>query len=299
MTSWHSPQKIHSIGHNLITGIFENEVLIEEKVDGSFFAFGIFNGKLKVRSKGVEINPVDLGGMFAKAVETVKSIQHLLTDGFTYRGEYLSKPKHNTLAYDRNPNKHIILFDICSAEEVYLSYTDKVAEANRLGLEVVPVIYQGKVESPNTLLALLDTISVLGGQKIEGIVIKNYTKFGVDHKAMFGKYVSEAFKEIHGKDWKDRNPSRQDVVQVLGDSLRTPARWHKSIQHLKEKGLLTNSPKDIGLLMKEVKEDITIEAQDHIKTELYNYFIRDILGITVKGLPEFYKEELLKNSFKE
>ena len=39
-TSWHSYPQIYNLGHKAIAGIFDDDVLIEEKIDGSQFSFG-------------------------------------------------------------------------------------------------------------------------------------------------------------------------------------------------------------------------------------------------------------------
>ena len=212
---------------------------------------------------------------------------------------YLLKPKHNTLAYDRTPNKNLILFDINTNEEEYLSYDDKRKEAERIGLEIVPILFNGRIDSPQMLLSFLERTSILGGQKIEGVVVKNYHRFGQDKKVLMGKYVAEAFKEIHGGEWKKNNPTSGDVIQNLILSLKTPARWNKSVQHLRERGLITDSPKDIGLLIKEVQQDIDKECTDEIKDALYKNAISHIRRGITGGLPEWYKEELMKSQFAE
>jgi hypothetical protein len=180
-----------------------------------------------------------------------------------------------------------------------MSYDEKAAEASRLNLEVVPLIFAGKVTTPSTLHELLERVSVLGGQKIEGFVVKNYKRFGVDKKALMGKYVSEAFKEIHGGEWKAANPSSQDIIFSLGEKYTTPARWNKSVQHLKERGELTNSPKDIGLLMKEVNVDVLAECKEEIKEALFNYAWPKIARRLTAGLPEWYKKELMALQFEK
>lgn len=75
------------------------------------------------------------------------------------------------------------------------------------------------------------------------------------------------------------------------------ARWNKAVQHLKERGEFTESPKDIGPLIKEVQHDIAEECSDEIKDALYRYAIKHIQRGVVAGLPEWYKEELLKSQF--
>lgn len=295
MTSWHSYPKIYNVGHAALSQLFDDYVLIEEKIDGSQFSFGIFDGELKCRSKGQQLVVDDPEGMFVKAVDAVKLVRHKLINGWTYRAEYLQKPKHNTLAYDRIPNNHLMIFDINSEEEVYLGYDEKRHFADQLGFECVPLIFdllaKPKLEDLNNLL---NKDSVLGGQKIEGFVIKNYAKFGPDKKALMGKYVSEAFKEIHKVDWRDRNPSKADVIEVIGQSLRTPARWQKAVQHIRERGLLTDSPKDIAMLLKEVQVDILKESEAEIKGQLWKHAWPIISRSVIRGLPEWYKQQLLE-----
>lgn len=294
-TSWHSYPSIFALGHRAISELLLDPVLVEEKIDGSQFSFGRFDGELKCRSKGATINVEFPEKMFSLAVETAKSLN--LKDGWTYRAEYLVKPKHNTLAYERTPIKNLIIFDINPAEESYLTYQEKVDEAQRIGLEIVPFMFFGFVENPQPLLDFLSQTSILGGQKIEGIVIKNYNRFGKDKKVLMGKYVSEAFKEVHGGEWRENNPTSGDIIQQIILSLKTPARWQKSVQHLAERGELTDSPKDIGALIKEVQDDIAKECTDEIKDALFSHAMKHIKRGVVGGLPEWYKEILMKKQF--
>jgi hypothetical protein len=299
MSSWHSYPKIFNMGHPQIRQLFDDRVLIEEKVDGSQFSFGKFNGELRCRSKGKEIVLDAPEKMFTKAVETVKELEPLLVDGWTYRGEFLSKPKHNCNAYERVPLKNIIIFDININEEMYLPYNEKCDEATRLGLEVVPLIFWGKVENFETFQAFLERPSILGGCKVEGFVIKNYDKFGEDKKALMGKFVSEAFKESHAKGWKEANPGKGDVLETLILNCKSTARWNKAVQHLRERGELTNSPKDIGALMKETSIDALTELEPVIKNELFKWAWPRVARAIVGGLPQWYKEELAKAQFGE
>lgn len=297
MTSWHTYPKIYNLGHSALNELLSDPVTIEEKIDGSQFSFGSFGGELKCRSKGQELIIEAPERMFEQAVATVKEIQPYLIDGYTYRAEYLQRPKHNALAYDRIPDKHLILFDVSPGEESYLSYEEKRKEAGRLGLEIVPLVYEGMVTDAMQVLELMNKVSILGGQLIEGLVIKNYKKFGPDKKVLLGKHVSEAFKEVHKNDWKKSNPSNGDVLQLLSEQYRSKARWNKAIQHLKERGELDGTPKDIGKLLKEVQVDIKLECETEIKEQLYKWAIPHITRVAIRGLPEWYKEELLNKQF--
>lgn len=294
----HGYPKIYAIGHRAVQDLFLDPVLVEEKVDGSQFSFCRQGDNLIMKSRG---STVFSGGekMFNKAAETVEKLKDSLTPDWVYRGEYLQKPKQNCLTYSRIPSQHIILFDINTGNEVYLSREQKEQEAVRLGLEIVPKLYEGIVSNPEDIYKLLETESVLGGVKIEGVVVKNYNRFGVDGKALMGKFVSESFKESHGKEWKASNPTLGDVVERIIATLRTERRWEKAAERLRDEGTLEHSPKDIGSLIREVQKDTKEEELEFIKDKLAEYAIPRILRAVSAGLPEWWKERLLKSAFKE
>jgi hypothetical protein len=311
MSSWHSYSSIFALGHRAVADLLKGPVLVEEKVDGSLFAFGRFGEvaadgvmeefTLKCRSKGAQLQIGAPEKMFGNAVQNAVGRRDVLHPNWTYYGEYLQKPKHNALAYDRTPAGCIIIFDIATDDMTFLGYVEKNAEAARISLECVPLLYQGMVTDLQQFRALLDTTSVLGGQKIEGVVVKpvNYDIFGQDKKVLMGKFVSEAYKEVHAREWKVENPTSGDILERLGESLRTPARWHKAIQHLKERGELEGSPKDIGALMREVPGDVLKEEEEMIKGKLMEWAWPHLRRKVVAGLPEWYKEWLLAQQFEE
>lgn len=291
---------IYNMGHKAIANLLKQPVYVQEKVDGSQISFGIGeDGELYARSKGCALNLLAPDKMFNQAVTVIKELAPLLTKGYTYRGEYLAKPQHNALAYNRVPNKNIIIFDIQTGLESYLPYGEVSAEANRLGLETVPLLFTGTVENIEAFRAYLSNDSILGGQKIEGVVIKpvGYDIFGKDKKCLMGKFVSEAFKEVHSREWAKENPSSKDVIALISDKYTTPARWAKAVQHLRELGGITDDVKDIGLIMAEVPTDVLKECEEQMKAELWAWAWPHIRRGLTRGLPQWYKEELLKRQF--
>lgn len=102
--------KIFAVGDRHIQKLFDGTVEITEKVDGSQFVFGKIDGELMCRSKGANIVMDAPEKMFSEAVEYVKSIEEKISDGHVYYAEYLKKPRHNTLAYDRIPQNYLVLF---------------------------------------------------------------------------------------------------------------------------------------------------------------------------------------------
>lgn len=293
----HSYPTVYQIGHRAIQNLFDGEVTIEEKVDGSQFSFGIIDGELQCRSHGKQLILDAPEKMFVKIVEHVRSIQNKLTPEWTYRGEYLEKPKHNVLSYSRTPVNNFIGFDIMTKPEYYIAYEYKQFEFESIGFETVPILYQGEVKSMESFTEFLDRESILGGTKIEGVVVKNYSQFSLDKKTCMGKYVSEKFKEVAKTDWKERNPTGKDMIQTLGERYKSEARWQKAVQHLTEVDAIEGSPKDIGVLVREIQNDIVKDCQEEIKDELYNHAISGIQRIALSGFPEWYKSKLLESAF--
>lgn len=291
--------KIFAIGTDYIVDIFQEEVEITEKVDGSQFSFGKKDGELVCRSKGKEIYD-NSEKMFNKAVSYVMSIVDKIPEGMFFNCEYLQNPKHNTLCYDRTPKNNLVLFGAYDTTDKFVSkYEELKSYAELLDIDVVPLVFQGKIKSIDELTRLLDRESYLGKAKIEGIVVKNYErKFligGQPMPLMAGKYVSESFKEVHRERWntEEKLSNRFEVFKL---SFRTDARFEKAIQHLSENGELTNTPKDIGNLIKEIQKDIDQEESENIKNWLYREYKDEIIRTATKGFPEWYKKKLLERS---
>lgn len=302
--SWHSYPSIFNLGHKAIEKLFTVECYVEEKVDGSQFSFGMIETesdplRLRVKSKNVEMFVGAPAGMFEEGVQYVQSISHLLTPGWTYRGEYLKKPAHNSLSYERVPKNHIALFDVSVGDGVFGGRELVESEAKRLGVDCVPLLLN-HTPTESELRGLLDnTESMLGAQKIEGVVIKQKTTllWGPDKKPLIGKFVSERFREIHKQKWGENNPNKGDVIEKIASEVCTVARWEKAISHLKEDGRLENSPRDIGLLMKEIPLDVEKEEQEYIKDRLYKAFMPEIRRRLTSGFPQWYKEKLMHEQF--
>lgn len=290
--------KIFAIGTDYIKDIFEERVEISEKIDGSQIAFGLINNNLHIRSKGSILYQDNPEPMFKNGMDYVASIQGLLPEGIVFYGEYLRKPKHNTLVYSRIPRNNIILFGAkLFSRDSYLPDFQEYAEV--LGLETVPCV-TAHISSPEDLKDFMDLESVLGGTKREGVVVKNYgRKFllgGQPMPMMCGKFVSEQFKEVHKNRW-GKEETGKGRFETFCESFHTEARWQKAVQHLAEKGELENSVRDIGKLMKEINIDIEAEEKADVMEYLWHEYKRDIFRSATRGAAEWYKEQLLKRSF--
>jgi ATP-dependent RNA circularization protein (DNA/RNA ligase family) len=302
--SIHSYPKILNLGHKYLEKLFEEEVLVEEKVDGSQFSFRrVDENNVTYRTIGREIFPPVNDKLFHAAVEYIESIKSLLTIGYTYRGEVLHARQHNTLLYGRVPNNNVVIFDIDTHEERFLTYEEKKEEAARIGLETVPVLFQGKIGNIEELRDLLETRSFLSTEEcqpvVEGIVVKNYARISIDGKTLMGKWVREAFKELNGASFKNANPSNTDFLEKIIETYKHENRWKKAVQHLRDNGELLGEPKDIGPLIGAAIEDTKQECEAEIRDALWKHAWPKIARGIIRGLPEWYKEELAKKQFEK
>jgi len=278
--------------HSIRSQFFGN-VEIEEKIDGSqFSAMKDDDGDMYFRSKGVEVHP-DNPGMFGKAVAGARELSSGMVPHYVYRFEYLSKPKHNTLKYSRTPNHNLILFEVETPDYRILSHSESGECAKEMQCEQVPLLWSGPIPNTEELDALMDTESVLGGEKIEGVVIKaRDIRHNADGKVLKAKVVCESFQERHQKDWKKSNPNQKDVIERLGESLNTEARFSKAVQHLREQGEITETPKDIGKIMAEFGKDLSAEETDWVKEQLFKWAWPKIQKRASLGLPQWYLRSL-------
>jgi hypothetical protein len=293
--------KIVQLGDPLVKDIFDGEYVIEEKLDGSNFRFGIGkDGKRYFGSK--EVNYTDErppDKMFARAVEEANKILDKFAldrgDGDTiFICEYLQSPKQNTLSYGRVPKNHLMLLDVYVDGEL-LHPISKEDMAEKLDMECIPML--DKRITPITMEELerfLETESVLGKEKIEGIVIKNYNKrfiaYGKGHVYM-AKYVKDEFKERNAKEWNQGVPLSEQVLQKFPKE----PRWEKAVQHLKERGESEGNMRDMARLAPEIETDLEAECKEEIKEFLWGRFRHEIVRGYRHGLAEWYKKKLAES----
>ena len=297
--------KIFALGHRAAEGLLDRAVIVEEKVDGSQISWGLVGDppRLSVRSKRLDL---DLGGppnLFQPSVDSILRMAEdgVLSPGVIYRGEAISRPRHNTLTYGRVPKGHIALFDVDTGVQAYVGYEEKARVAAELGVEAVPKLFEGRLSGHEQLTELLDLKSFLGGPKIEGVVIKRLSDsplFGEDGLPIRAKYVSERFKEAHSvnPDWKRVNQT--EFLKTLADSVSGPARWEKVVTGLQAEGLIEGgSPVEIGKIIRYIRADVRVECLDAIKNGLWRHFEKRFDATVTKGFPEWYKERLARSAF--
>lgn len=290
--------KILHIGDKQILDLFDGPVEITEKLDGSQLGFGRIDGELFVRSKGQELDLEDPNKMFKKAVEYVKTIADKIPDNYTFYGEYLEKPKHNTLAYERIPKNHIALFGVYdSKERQFHDYEAIKKYADLFDVDAIPVFILDK-PTPEAILTLVkDKVSYLGGQHIEGVVVKAYKPWmflgQIPLSVMSGKYVTEAFKEVHQQNWRKEHTGK-GKLEVLLSNYNSQARWNKAIHYYRDVGLLMGNPTDIGPILGQIRKDLHEEEKENFKEQLWKIYKEAFYATGTRGFPQYYKELLVK-----
>jgi len=110
---------------------------------------------------------------------------------------------------------------------------------------------------------------------------------------MSGKYVTEEFKEVHHKNWKAENTGKGQL-EVAISQYKSEARWNKAVQHLRDAGTLTGTPKDIGALVKEIQQDVATEEKENIKELLWKIYGDKFTHKAADGAAQWYKEKIVK-----
>jgi hypothetical protein len=289
--------KIFHIGEGYIPHLLDGNVEVSEKIDGSQFCFGLDSeGEFTCRSKGRDLTYQPERDQFVAAYDIAYSATSELKPlrNIYFYCEFLSKPRHNILKYDRVPKNGLYLFGMRIGMNYISDWHTLTEWAEKLKIEPPNVLYCGTINTTTELKEMLERHSILGGTIVEGIVVKNYNEPVVmGHYTLpvsMGKWVRGDFKERNSKEFH----TDKDELTAFIDSFRTQARWNKAIQHFKDDGKLLSAPQDIGPLMGEIARDLLEEETEQIKNELFKMFKRRICQRAQAGFAEYYKELLVE-----
>lgn len=289
-------KKYHSIvryGHKSTQDVLNkgDKIIIQEKIDGANASFSVVDGELKCWSRNKELSASNtLSGFYVWAKENLDVNQ--LLEGVVYFGEWTAQHKVVYEGYE----KQFFLYDVYNLHlEEYVSFSMVRDESKRLGLQLVPVFYDGEFESFEQLKSYVGRTELngklCGKDSGEGIVVKNVTyrdRFG---KQLFVKLVVDAFAEIQQqKQPKDPkkvfSPEELKVRECV-----TISRVEKQLFKMIEDGVLEQ---DYGIeeMAKILKHVSPMVAEDIIKEEMqeFDITIKDVQRFMAKPLPLVIKE---------
>lgn len=289
------------LGHRSTEDVLNegDRIVIQEKLDGANASFRLGeDGKVYSYSRNLELNEDNnLGGFYQWVQENVDPKS--LVDSAIYFGEWTNPHKVKYPSYQ----KQFFLYDIYDTEtKRYIGFNLVKAQSEKLGLNLIPVFYEGEYKSFEHLESFIG-VTLVGGQLNgkemgEGIVVKNadYTdRFG---NQIFVKLVVDEFREVQ-KQKAPRDPNRpKSLEQEFVETTVTEARIDKLLHKLVDEGVLDErwGIEDMGVILKNmgsrVLEDIMKEECDMLPKDYDMKMISKAIG---KVLPKIVKEIIYKN----
>lgn len=285
--------KIIRYGHKSTQDVLNkgDYIIIQEKIDGANASFAVINGELKCWSRNRELNESNTLEGFYEWVQQNVQVQKLL-EGVVYFGEWTAQHKVSYEGY----MKQFFLYDIYNLHlEEYVSFSMVRDEAKRLGLQLIPVFFEGEFESFEQLMSYVGRTDLGGKLKGkptgEGIVVKNVNYRDEFGKQVFVKLVIDGFREIQRqKQTKDSKKAFSEAESKVRECVTLP-RVEKQVFKLIDNGLLDREYgiEDMGFLLKHTSPMV---AEDILKEEMqdFNVTIKDIQTYMVKVLPLVLKE---------
>lgn len=290
-------KKYHSIvryGHKSTQEVLNkgDQIIIQEKIDGANASFAVIDGELKCWSRNKELSMNNtLEGFYVWVKENI-NVDKLL-EGVIYFGEWTAQHKVVYEGY----TKQFFLYDIFNLHlEEYVSFPMVRDEAKRLGLQLIPVFFEGEFESFDQLMSYVGHTELngkLGGEPCgEGIVVKNMEyrdRFG---KQMFVKLVVDKFAEVQ-KQKAPKDPKKKFSEEELKvRECVTAPRVEKQLFTMIEEGLLERNfgIEEMGKILKHINP---LVAEDILKEEMGDFphvTVGEIQRMISRVLPFIVKE---------
>ncbi|MGV4321121.1 RNA ligase family protein [Bacillus mojavensis] len=234
--------KVIEFSKDEVTNEFKEgeRIVVQEKLDGANASFMRDGNTIRAFSRLTELNEEDNLEGFYQFSQTLNPEE--LVNGFVYFGEFLTERK---VEYPEQHQKKFFLFDIYNPRlQRYLPFRDVKREAERLGLSLVPVFYEGEYVDKNHLQSFVGLTKM--GAKVgdkentgEGVVVKHAE--GKTQSQKFVKLLGEGFKEV--KKYK-RKSKPLTPEQLFAEEVITEARVEKHLFNLIDQGVLDKNYKE-------------------------------------------------------
>lgn len=185
-----------------------DNIQISEKIDGAncYLQRLDFNEFVACSRKTITCEKNHNQGFYFWALDNFKKIPKKYYN-LRFYGEWLA-PHHCVYPIEKYAKFYI--FDIMDNGK-YLYQKDVRNICNEIGLDYVPIFYEGPFIGYEHIMSFVGK-TLLGGEKGEGIVIKNQTKLNKAGVISHVKIVSEEFQET--------NPLRKEIKTVDLNSLK-------------------------------------------------------------------------------
>lgn len=289
--------KIKHLGTVELNDIFDGTVVVQSKVDGANFHFWLDNNKLIFgsRNKSMEgkTDPKGWLGM-VPVLEAFERYPENFNIDYQYYGESMQR---HTIVY--NNITDFVGYDILNVKTgLFLNWKDTKKEFESLGLVFINVHFE-KHGSEVTIEELEKCIekSPYGENGDEGIVVKNYDKLNKHGEVLFGKIVTDDFKEQNRAVFKGTNqpPKEGNSTILIASTYSTDARIEKTIYKLLDEGNVLDMSM-IPVLFNAVSEDIFEENAVEIYRTFDKIDFKHLRGIVAKKCVPVLKRVLLERA---
>lgn len=250
-------------------GTFEigDQIIIQEKFDGSCASFCYENGELKAFSRKHELDYQKTLNGFWNYVQSLNPEEYKDDANYIYFGEWTNK---NKIIYFEQWNKHFLCFDIFDNEnKCWMPQKFVKQQCEKHNLNYIHTFYEGEFISWDHVKSFMNSPQY--GDTQEGCVCKNQSKLNDPdcRNPFYLKVVNDAFKESMKTRVKVIDPEKEaekQQIQSLIESIVTKNRVEKMLHKLVDEGILPQeiTPKDMGTVARNLPKRI---FEDCIKEE--------------------------------
>ncbi|UGO51272.1 RNA ligase [Bacillus phage vB_BanS_Skywalker] len=281
-------QDITRLGHKTTIGVLTEGdwIVIQEKLDGANASFRKGkDGEILTFSRNTPLTGEDgLGGFRRWALETLDP--DLLLPNIVYFGEWLNPHKVKYPEYQ----KQFFLYDLYDTNTgLYLDF-NRVKDAHRmLGLNLIPVLYEGEYKDFDHLMSFVGQTK-LGGrlgdiETGEGIVVKNVGFVDRHGNQKFVKLVTDKFREVQSQKAPKDPKMEATQEQLFVNATMTEARVEKMLYKLADEGIIDEAPfqiEDMGVILRNmgtrIFDDIMKEESDMLPADYDENQVRKAVG---------------------
>ena len=296
--------KIKYLGDEEVAGLTSNpedEIIIQEKIDGANIRVLIHNKELLFGSRNVTMDDdMESSKMWNKVVSYLKEkLKGKDLSGLNNCILFMEYCIKHTMSYDWNVIPPILGFDIYELEKgAFIDFYKCKTLFNELEIDFVPVIRTIKARDLTSFTDSDVPVSVYASpsatdRQAEGVVFKNYKT------QTFAKYVRDKFKEknkeVFGANKKYVNDDTERLIAVYC----TNPRIDKMIFYLRTESVMELNLKMMTKLPMLVLEDIIEENYKEIIISNYTIDFRKFRGLIAKRCLAVLKQVMVNSQLNE
>lgn len=197
------PRDDKILSNQEISALLQNEVLIEEKLDGANLGISLDeHGELRAQNRGQYL-PKPFTGQFSRLNSWLgqheDTLKQILTPELILFGEWCAA--RHSLDYNKLPD-WFLLFDVYDRKAgKFWSVARRNALAQQLNFTIVPLLKHTKITCDQLIQLLEETQSCYRNGKVEGVVIRSDSPLWCENRA---KLVNREFVQAIEDHWRGR-----------------------------------------------------------------------------------------------